>query len=299
MKIGYFPGCTLHSSAREFDKSLKAVSGPLGIELVEVEDWACCGATSAHATNYLLSIALPARTLALAEEQGIEKLLVPCAACYSRMATANHELARDEKLKAKVEEAIGRSYSNGVEVVSITEFMRNIAPTIKEKVSEKLSDVQVACYYGCLLVRPPEIHTYDDTEDPSSMETIAKATGAKAVSWNMRLECCGGGFSIPRTGSVVRLGRAILEDALNAGAQAVVLACPMCHSNLDLRQKAMAKRSDKEMMIPILYITQLVGLALGLDPASLDLKRHFVKTKPFVETINAKAGSQKVAEASR
>ena len=290
MKIGYFPGCTLHSSAREFDKSLKAVAEPLGIDLVEVQDWGCCGATSAHATNHLLSIALPARTLALAEEQGIERLLVPCAACYSRMATANHEMIHDEEMKAKVEDAIERTYSGSVEVVSITEFLRDIAPTIKEKVSQSLSDVQVACYYGCLLLRPPEIHTYDDTEDPNSMESITKATGAKPVSWNMRLECCGGGFSIPRTGSVVRLGRSILEDALEAGAQAVVLACPMCHSNLDLRQKAMAKRSDKEMMVPILYITQLVGLALGLDPAALDLKRHFVKTMPFVQEINTKAG---------
>ena len=246
--------------------------------------------TSAHATNHLLSIALPARTLALAEEQGIERLLVPCAACYSRMATANHEMIHDEEMKAKVEDAIERTYSGSVEVVSITEFLRDIAPTIKEKVSQSLSDVQVACYYGCLLLRPPEIHTYDDTEDPNSMESITKATGAKPVSWNMRLECCGGGFSIPRTGSVVRLGRSILEDALEAGAQAVVLACPMCHSNLDLRQKAMAKRSDKEMMVPILYITQLVGLALGLDPAALDLKRHFVKTMPFVQEINTKAG---------
>lgn len=286
MKIGYFPGCSLHSTANEFDQSLKAILGPLDVELDEIQDWACCGATSGHATNHLLSIALPARTLAQAEKQSHQQVLAPCAACYSRLSTAHHELRQDPALASRVHSVLGGSFRNTVGVLSIAEFLRNLAPRIKESVKTPLSNVKIACYYGCLLVRPPSVTGFDDAEMPTSMEEIVRATGAEAVNWRLKVDCCGGGFSLSRTGSVVRLGRAIIDDAKKSGAQAIVVACPMCHSNLDLRQKAMAARGEAPLDMPILFITQLVGLAFGIAPAKLGLNRHFVGT----QRISAQAG---------
>jgi heterodisulfide reductase subunit B len=274
MKIGYYPGCSLHATSREFDESLRAVAGVLGIELNEIEDWSCCGATSGHATNHLLSVALPARNLALAEQQGLDTVMAPCAACFSRLASARHEIASNAEIAGKVGEVLGRSFTNNVKVRNVVDLLQELAPTVKERATTPLSGLKVACYYGCLLLRPSEVCEFDDPEQPSSMESVAKAAGATPVAWNRRLDCCGGGFSLSRTASVVRLSRAIIEDARKAGADAIVVACPMCHSNLDFRQAAMNRRGEKPM--PILFITELVGLALGLEAKVLGLERHFV-----------------------
>jgi len=291
MKIGYYPGCSLHATAREFDMSLKAIAPPLGIELSEIDDWSCCGATSAHATNHLLALTLAARNLALAEEQGHKTLVAPCAACYSRLATAHHEIAEDAALGSKVSGIIDRaSFRNTVKVQSIAEVLRDGEAAIKEKATRKLAGLKVACYYGCLLVRPAAVTGFDDVEMPSSMETAVAACGATAVDWRMKLECCGGGFSMSRTASVLRLGRAIIDDARAAGAHAIAVACPMCHSNLDFRQSAMSRGDDGKEM-PILFITQLVGLGIGIAPEELGLKRHFVDTAPVMQQIASPAAA--------
>jgi heterodisulfide reductase subunit B len=296
VKYGYFPGCSLHATAREFDQSLRAVAAPLGFELAELEDWACCGATSAHATNHLLSLALPARTLALAEEQGFDTVVAPCAACYSRLATARHELAGDPALFAKVHKLLERpKFTNAVKVVNINELLAGAVPKIKEQVKRPLKSLKVAGYYGCLLVRPPAVVGFDDPEAPTAMEQVLAACGATPVEWRMKLECCGAGLSLARTSSVVRLGRAILGDAAKAGAQAVAVGCPMCHSNLDFRQRAIAARSEQPVQMPILFLPQLVGLALGLEPAALGLGRHFVSTRPVVELLATAAASETAA----
>jgi heterodisulfide reductase subunit B len=284
MKTAYYPGCSAHATGREFDESLRAIAGPLGLELAEIEDWSCCGATSAHQTNHLLGISLPARNLALAEEQGFEAVLAPCAACYSRLATARYEMAEDEALAARVKDVLRRpSFDNKVVVQNITKVLLELAPTIREKATAPLEGLKVACYYGCLLLRPPDIAAFEDPEAPTSMETIVEAVGATPVDWHMRLDCCGGGFSLARTASVVRLGRAILDDAVKCGAEAVAVACPMCHLNLDFRQQAISKRAEPPVKMPILFVTQLVGLALGIAPAELGLARHFVSTRPVLD----------------
>ena len=278
MKLGYFPGCSLHATGRELDESLRAIAKPLDLELDEVRDWACCGATSAHATNHLLSVALPARTLALAEAEKQAEVVAPCAACFNRLATAREEIGRDAGLANRVREVIGKPFANSVAVLNIVDVLARLVPVIKQKATRPLSGLKVACYYGCLLVRPPKVTNCDDPEMPQSMEEVVAATGATPVEWHKKIDCCGGGFSLARTGSVVRLGRAILEDVRPTGAQALVVACPMCQSNLDMRQRAMAERSAKPFNLPIIYITQLVGLALGFDAKTLGLGRHFVST---------------------
>ncbi|MCK9459426.1 MAG: CoB--CoM heterodisulfide reductase iron-sulfur subunit B family protein [Proteobacteria bacterium] len=296
MKIGYYPGCSLHATAREFDQSLKAICGPLGVELTEIDDWSCCGATSAHATNHLLAVSLAARNLALAEAQGLAPILAPCAACYSRLATARHEIGEDAALASKVKGIIERpAFGNSVKVQSIAEVLRDLEGAIRGKAVKPLQGLKVACYYGCLLVRPQAVTGFDDVEAPSSMETAVRAAGGEPVEWRMKLECCGGGFSMSRTASVLRLGRAIIDDARAAGAHAIAVACPMCHSNLDFRQGAMA-RGDGVSEMPILFITQVVGLGLGLSPEALGLKKHFVDTAPVMHQIASVATAAAKAE---
>jgi len=283
MRIGYFPGCSLHATAREFDESLRAMATALEVELDEVKDWACCGASSAHAASHLLSIALPARTLALAEEQGLEQVLAPCAACYGRLAVARQAVVADSALRTRVAKVIERPLGSPPGVVSIIEWLKQLAPEIERKRTTPLGELKVACYYGCLLVRPPTVAGSEDSEAPTAMETIVKAAGAKPVAWNMALECCGGGFQLARMSSVVRLGRAILDDARAAGAQAIVVGCPMCHSTLDFRQQAILRHSPAPVDMPILFLTELVGLALGLAPRALGLHRHFVSPRAVLE----------------
>jgi heterodisulfide reductase subunit B len=285
MRVGYYPGCSLHATAREFDESLRSLAPHLGVELVEIEDWACCGATSAHATNHLLSVALPARTLGLAREQGFDEILAPCAACYGRLAVARHEMVEDPELRGKVEGIIRRPLDGMPRITNIAQFLRDQIPAIQAKVTRKLTDLAVACYYGCLLVRPTNVNTFDDPEAPQSLELVVKALGGQAVSWNRKLDCCGAGFALSRTGSVLRLGREILEDARHAGAQVVTVGCPMCHNNLDFRQKAISRGVQDSNPLPITFITELVGLAMGLSPEELGLNRHFVSTESLVQRL--------------
>ncbi|MFH1468402.1 MAG: CoB--CoM heterodisulfide reductase iron-sulfur subunit B family protein [Pseudomonadota bacterium] len=291
MKFGYYPGCSLHATAREFSESTLALVQALGVELEEIKDWACCGASSAHATNHLLGVALPARTLALAEAQGLSNIVAPCAACYGRLAGAAHELKGDAALKKRVVEVLQRPLEQAPEVINVLGFLQQVLPLIADRIKAPLQGLPVACYYGCLLLRPPEVTQFDDVEQPESMEAVCAAVGARPVPWNLRTECCGAGFSLSRTGSVIRMGRGILDDARAAGAKAVIVGCPMCHSNLDMRQAAM-NREAGAAPIPILYITELVGLALGIDPKVLGLQRHYVSTGALLEGLQAGAKAE-------
>jgi heterodisulfide reductase subunit B len=297
--LAYYPGCSLHGTSREFDESLRAVLAALRVPITEIDDWSCCGASSGHATDHLLGVALPARNLALAEAQGFKSVLAPCAACYNRLSAARLAVAGDTELAERIPDVLGRPFANTVEVESVMDLLREAAVMIEEKVAAALTPnplegLRLAAYYGCLLVRPPEVAGYDDPEAPTSMDEVLAACGANPVDWNMKVECCGGAFSVSRTASVVRLGRAIIEDARRSGAEALVVACPLCHSNLDLRQKAIMARGEEPM--PVLFITQVVGLALGLPAAALGLDRHFVDTEPFIRRLVEQAAVRAAAE---
>jgi heterodisulfide reductase subunit B2 len=283
MKTGYYPGCSMHGTSREFSESLHEVTSVLEAELHEITDWNCCGASSAHASNHQLAVALPARNLALAEAQGFDEVVAPCAACYNRLASAQKAMAEDPHLARSIQTVLERPFTNTVQVHNILEMLIQYMPALKAKVQRPLKGLKVACYYGCLLVRPATLSQFDDAEQPSTMEEILKACGATPVKWNMALECCGGAFSVSRPGSVVRLSRAILDDARQAGADAIAVGCPMCHSNLDFRQRAVARRGDAP--VPVLYITELVGLALGLNSDALGLARHFVSAEPLLAKL--------------
>ncbi|MCE1189681.1 MAG: CoB--CoM heterodisulfide reductase iron-sulfur subunit B family protein [Ignavibacteria bacterium] len=284
MNFGYYPGCSLEGTAKEFDKSLKAVIGKLGVNLQEVQDWACCGSSSAHATNHMLSVALPTHNLLLAKQQGLENVVAPCAACFNRLVVAQHEMATDEKVRAKVEDILERPYNNHLDVLNIIQFFDRVGTdVIKEKVTKTMEHLNAACYYGCLLVRPNDITKFDDAENPEAMERVVEATGAKTVSWNFKTECCGASHSIAHTEIAVKLSKRIIDDAIKHGANVIVVACPMCHSNLDMRQVNMKKQFPNHQEIPVLYLTELIGLALGLDAKALGVDLHFTNAAPVLK----------------
>jgi heterodisulfide reductase subunit B2 len=279
MKMGYFPGCSMGGSSREYGESLLAMAKALDLELEEIHDWNCCGASAAHNLNKKLSLALPARSLALAEKQGFKELLVPCAACYSRLAATKHDLAADDSLRSQIADLVEMPLHDIPRSINILELLQRLAPLISDDKLVAPFSYKVACYYGCLLVRPAEIARFDREEDPQVMDQLMTRIGATAVDWAFKTECCGAGFSVPRTDVVARLCGQIIEDAVSRGAEAIIVACPMCHSNLDMRRKEIEKYTKKKYSIPVIYITQAIGMALGLEHKKLGLHRHIVPVR--------------------
>jgi heterodisulfide reductase subunit B2 len=284
-RIAYYPGCSLLGSSREYDESLRAIVKKMGIELITVPDWNCCGASSAHNLNQELSIALPARNLSLAETLGVEEMVSPCAMCSNKHMVARHELMENAELRARIAEITGMEFKGTVKPLNILEFLEGNSDSFKDKITAPF-EKDVACYYGCLLVRPPKVMQFDRAEDPRSMDEIMAIIGAKALDWDFKVECCGAGHSISRTDLVGKLSGKIVDNAVRRGAQAIVVACPMCHSNLDMRRNFINKAIGKKFTIPVIYITQAIGLAMGLGEKELGLQRHIVKVR-FPEKAKA------------
>lgn len=277
MTLGFYPGCSLKGSSREYAESVLAVAKTFDIAIQEISDWNCCGATAAHNLNRELSLALPARILALAEKQGLTEILVPCAACYSRLMVTRHELLKDPALKAKISEINNIEFKETVTILNIIQMIdKYVTPVLESRVTKPF-DHKVACYYGCYLVRPHEILKFDREEDPQTMDELMLKIGATPIDWAYKTECCGAGLSVSRTSSVGRLSGKIIGDAKDRGAEAMIVVCPMCHSNLDMRRDSVNSYLGEKVDIPVLYITQAIGLAVGIDRKALGLQRHFVK----------------------
>ena len=282
--LGYYPGCSLHGTGRELDMSIKALAEVAGVELKEIEDWNCCGATAAHNLNHDLAVALPYRNLALAEEQGLSEVLAPCAACFSRMKGTTVRLTRSAELVEKMRGITGREFKGTVRILSIIEFAgRLLEEGLAGKLTSPLDGLKVAPYYGCLLSRGEEIVEGYDAEQPNGMDAALQAAGCEIVPWNFAVECCGGGFSMSMTDAVVDLSNAILTDAEQAGAEAIVTGCPMCHSNLDMRQRTINEAGLGPHDLPIVYLSEILGLAAGIEPERLGLNRHFVDATRILE----------------
>ncbi len=280
MNYGYFPGCSQTGSAKEYDISLRKVIEKLGVSFDEIKDWSCCGATSAHVTNHRLSTALAMRNIMLAEQQGMENIIAPCAACYNRLIMSQNEITIHPEIKSETEDLLSAKFQKNIKVFNILELFLKIGINkIPENRKRELSDLKVACYYGCLLVRPAAITKFDDAEQPVSMEKIVESTGAHTVDWNYKVECCGAAHSIARRDIVVDLSKNIIDDARAHGANVLAVACPMCHTNLDMRQRAMRRKYPGHEDFPVLYITELIGLALGMDEKELGIDLHYIDYK--------------------
>lgn len=287
MKYAYYPGCSLHSTAKEYDISTRAICRTLGIGLQEIPGWICCGASSAHMTSGLLSLALPVKNLILAKELGLD-IAVCCAACYSRLRIANKALSssRDDRVNA-IDEIVGSPYRGEVKVKHLLEIVTDEygLDALREKVTKDFSGVRVAAYYGCLLVRPPDVVAFDDPENPTSMDELIAALGAEAVAWPLKTECCGGSLGLTRTDVVLKLCRDLLQMASDVGAEYIMVACPLCQSNLDLRQAQVNKRYKTRFALPVLYFTQFIGLALGMEAKELALDKLIVSPRELLRAI--------------
>jgi heterodisulfide reductase subunit B len=272
VKYAFFPGCSLESTAWDFDRSTRAVCRALGIELEDIPDWICCGSTPAHATNASLAVALPVIDLQKAQAMGLP-VMAACASCYSRLRTANHKVRHEPEDRRRAERITGKPYDGGVEVRHVLDVLVNDVglDAIRLRVSRPLEGLRVACYYGCLLTRPPEIVAFDNSEHPSSMDELVAAAGAEPVPWPFKTECCGASLSMSQSAVVCRLSHRLLSMARHAGAECLAVACPLCQVNLDLRQADAVKAHGPIPPTPVLYITQLLGLALGLSFADLGL----------------------------
>lgn len=287
MKLAYYPGCSLGSSAIEYGLSTKRTAEILGVELEEIKDWNCCGATSGHNTNKLLSLALPARNLAIAEKAGLD-ILAPCAACYNRFRNAEHAVREDAEVREKVEKIIDMEYKASNETLSVLDFLVDKIGTekIEEKVVKPLKGMKAACYYGCLLVRPGKHTGFDDAEDPQSMDKIVKALGAQNIEWSHKTECCGAALATSRPDIGNTMIYKVLKNAQDNGADCIVTACPLCLMNLDMRQKAVEKEFKVKFNLPIYYVTELLAIACGDDYKTVGTQRHFVEAISYLENLS-------------
>lgn len=284
LKYSYYPGCSLHASASEYDQSTRELFKVLNIGLTEVPDWICCGATPAHNVDELLSLSLCAKNLELAEKVDGD-LAVACAACFSRLKFTQHTLEENDVKRKQVEKAINAPVKLDNRVKHLLEILaRDLGlERLAAAVKKPLKGLKVACYYGCLLTRPPDVPNLDCVEAPTIMEDVLHAVGAETVAWSHRMECCGANFTLSRPGVVIQLSNAILESAKAAGADCFMVACPLCHGNLDIRQKEIEGVYNTSYGMPVFYITQLVGMACGLSSEKLGLGAMIVNPMPLLK----------------
>ncbi len=292
-QYAFYPGCTLHSTGVEFGVSSELVCERLGLEMVEIPDWNCCGASSAHSMKAELTLALPARNLVKAQETGLEDLAIPCAACYSRLAAAGKALGEDGGFRGRMEEVLGVKWAGRVRPRSLLEVM--VSDVSREElagaVRKPLEGLKVASYYGCLLVRPPEYTgRWDDPEHPQSMDYVLGLLGAEVVPWSYGVDCCGGSLTLNRSDVVVHLVDRLAKAAREAGAEALATACPMCMANVDGRQLYRGGRPLPRPAkagyepVPVFYFTELMALAYEL-PVGKVLGRHMVDPRPLLKRV--------------
>lgn len=273
MKSAYYPGCSLHSTAAEYDWSVRAVLQAVGVELTEVPEWNCCGATPAHASDEYLSLALPLRNLARAGTMGLDRVIVPCAACYNALRSAQVKVAAGNEVAREAADDVARitslSPAPGITVLNPVDLL--VQPDMKKRLSSlvkhSMAGLRVATYYGCLLVRPSSILGVEHPEQPMGMDDLMEAVGAEAVTWSYKTDCCGGTLSFSRADAVGRMVDRITTGARDAGADVIVTACPLCQANLETRQSG---------DFPILYFTELLGMALGVDGWKKWIRKHLV-----------------------
>ncbi len=299
MRFGYYPGCSAEGSGVEYGLSTRKTAALLGAELVELDDWSCCGATSAHNTDKLLSLALPARNLAIAEKAGLGTVLAPCAACYNRHRSSEMAARHDAGLREKIEEIIEMDFAATTTTISALEWLdRDIGvEVIKSKVVSPLKGMKAACYYGCLLVRPVEHTGYENPEYPQSMDRVVNALGAQAIEWSFKTECCGAALATSRPEIGARMIFEVIRNAKEAGADCLVTACPLCMLNLDMRQAAALKAYSLNLKMPIYYITELVAIACGTSANEVGINRHFVEANDYLQSLPARAVAMEEEEA--
>jgi len=307
-RIAYYPGCSLDSTAIDFNVSLKRLMDTLDIEYTEIDDWNCCGTTPANNASELLVATLSARNLLLADQAGLKEILSPCVSCYNKLYKAAHYInskselknkrevhMRDSILKALKDMGFNTRKEFDFKIYSIMEFLYKnkslIGESFKEQKSGKsksdfsiIKKLHPVCYYGCALLRPESAVKFDDPEEPTSMEEILEEVGINCRDFDFKTECCGAILSLSHKNSVLRLSRDILESAVENKADSLIVFCPLCQQNLDMRQKQINRFAKSEYRMPVIYITQVLGIALGLTSKEVMLDKLFIQPEKTMKS---------------
>lgn len=283
-KYGYFPGCSLEKMANSYHLSTLETTKKLGVELKELEDWNCCGATAYFHVDELLANTLCARNLAIAEKEKLD-VVAPCSGCYKNLYFANIHLNKDPDLAEHINIALQEDnlhYSGKTKVQHLIEiFVNDIGLNeVKAKVTQPLDNLRVAPYYGCQILRPKKDN--EDVEQPRFFEDLISSIGATPVDFPLKLRCCGGALIITSRTSALSMVRNLLQNAVDSGANVIATACPLCQVNLECYQKQVNQEFGTELSIPIMYFTQLIGLAFGISPKSLGVGTELVSTRPVL-----------------
>lgn len=273
--ISYFPGCSLATSAKENNLSLIELTKKLGIHLIELEDWSCCGSSSTHSVNTELALYLASRNLSLAQPD--RPLLIACPSCNLRLRHAKHHLEKDKNKRDKYEDLWGKPFNPNLEIIHFFELLDGIdLLSVSEDASKKLNGLKFAPYYGCMLARPPEMRFEKNYH--GLMERILSSVDAFPVQWSHSSSCCGTFLSVSKPDAVTPIINGIIQNAMDSGAQCVVTACSMCHLNLEIRCNLKEK-------IPTLHFSELLSLALGVSNHKHWFSRHLVDPRPLLRSI--------------
>jgi heterodisulfide reductase subunit B len=288
MELAYYPGCSLHASSELYDIQCKLVFRNLGIELKEIDDWNCCGATAAAKIDDFLAIAMPARNLGIADATGLPEIMIPCSSCYSRTLISQKRMSCDPRIKEAINEELGHKVEGKIKVSNILEVLKPKAASgeIAEKAKKKLEGLKPACYYGCLLTRfPCDVDVTDDVENPQGMETVLKTLGAEPIDWSYKTDCCGGSASVNDAEESLLLMSRIIKDAVARGANCFVSTCPLCQFNVDAYQDRVGEKYGIEKRLPVYFITELIGLSMGFDPIEMQIDRHITEAMGLLKEL--------------
>ena len=300
LSIGYYPGCSGLGSSMEYDLSTRSCCEALGVELREIPDWTCCGSTPAHTVDHVLSTAISARNFAQAETAGISDVITPCPSCLKNLRNALNAM-EDDFFRARVDALTERPLTKEHSVKSVLQIMVEDVglEAIKAHVVRPLTGLKVVPYYGCLMSRPADEMRFDNPENPMALDNILTALGATVLPFPLKTDCCGASFSIPSRDVVPRLGGKLLEMAASLGAECIVVACPLCQMNLDLRQGQISKAHKADYNIPVPYFTQLMGYAMGLDDSKLGFKKLDRDVHPLLKDLLARQLAEKQEKAAQ
>jgi heterodisulfide reductase subunit B len=283
MKVSYYPGCSLEGTAKsDYAESLHAISKAFDLQLEEVPDWHCCGASAAHSINHRASIELAGNILLQAEKLPHQDLLVPCPMCFNRLKTAANALKQEHAQNYRM------SLDEGVpNIWGFAEYFSTgpMLEQISQKVTNPLKDLKVVCYYGCMANRPPEITEAEDHENPQIMERILDKLGATVIDWPYKTDCCGASMVLSKPGIVHVLVGKLYDMARRAGADAVVVTCQMCQMNLDMYQAQIEETWEKKFDLPIYYFSELIGLACGIKGAEKWISKHITESLSLLNKI--------------
>lgn len=288
MEIAYYPGCSLHQSSQFYDLQTRIIFSNLGIRLTEINDWSCCGATSAGKFDDFLAVALPARNLGIAESSGFTDMLIPCSGCYSSHLMSQTRLNKDSNLMDEINDELGSKVENTIRLKTILELIVETwkSGTLKSKITQDLKGIKAACYYGCMTRFAYDVPVSDNIENPTSMESILKELGAETTDWSYKTACCGASAAINDPETALNLMGKIMKDAVARECNCLVTTCPMCQLNLDAYQEKFCNKFGIYERLPVYFITELVGISLGISLKEMNADRHFVDATGLVKELN-------------